>query len=66
MLWYNNNLLFSKCEYHSTMITPNHIKNLHNITKNVRVKEGRIYQIIQSKVQDKIVKDIFNYLIAGE
>ena len=30
MLWYNN-LLFSKCENHNTIITPNHIKNLHNI-----------------------------------
>ena len=25
-------LLFSKCEKHSTIITPNHIKNLQNIT----------------------------------
>ena len=26
------NLLFSKCENHNTIITSNHIKNLHNIT----------------------------------
>ena len=31
MFWYNN-LLFSKCENHNTIITPNHIKNIHNIT----------------------------------
>ena len=31
MLWHNN-LLFSKCENHNTIITPNHIKNFHNIT----------------------------------
>ena len=31
MLWYNN-LLFSKCVNHNTIITPNHIKNFHNIT----------------------------------
>ena len=31
MLWHNN-LLFSKCENHNTIITPNHIKDFHNIT----------------------------------
>ena len=31
MLWYNNHL-FYKCENHHTIITPNHIKNLYNIT----------------------------------
>ena len=31
MFWYNN-LLFSKCENHNTIITPNHIKNLHKKT----------------------------------
>ena len=31
MLWYNN-LLFSKCENHNIIITPNHIKNFHKIT----------------------------------
>ena len=31
LLWYNN-LLFSKCENRKTIITPNPIKNLRNIT----------------------------------
>ena len=31
MLWYKY-LLLSKCENHNTIITPNYIKNLHNIT----------------------------------
>ena len=36
MLWYYN-LLFSKCENHNTIITPNHINNLHNITNAATV-----------------------------
>ena len=31
MFWYNN-LLFSKCDNHTTIITSNYINNLHNIT----------------------------------
>ena len=27
-----NNLLSSKCDNHNTIITPNHINSLHNIT----------------------------------
>ena len=27
----NDNVLFSKCKNHNTIIIPNHIKNIHNI-----------------------------------
>ena len=30
-IYYDNNLLFSKCDNHNTIIRPNHIKNFHEI-----------------------------------
>ena len=65
ILWYNN-LLFSKCENHDTIITPNHINNLHDIINPPNLSTILYEEFMKSVLEISIVAYIIKRKLTND